>query len=124
MIGKFVVVMIVAGGAFCACTQEKKQDDVLDKDEMTSLLIEVYLAEARVGTSIFIADSARHVFEAHEKVLLQRRGLTDSAVKRSYEYYLEHPVQMQEIMDAVIDSLSLREQTVGLTPPYDLSEGR
>lgn len=117
MVGKFGVIMVVVAATFCACMKEKKPDNVLDKEQMTSFLIEVYLAEARLSTTIFVADSARRVFDPYEKLLLQRRGLSDSVLKESYSYYLEHPVEMEEIMDAVIDSLSLREQAAGQVKP-------
>ncbi|HZX73200.1 MAG TPA: DUF4296 domain-containing protein [Cyclobacteriaceae bacterium] len=116
MTWKLSVMMMVVAGAFCSC-KEKKPDTILDKDQMTSFMIEVYLAEARVSSTIFITDSARHVFGPHEKVLLQRRGIPDSVLRKSYAYYMEHPDEMQAILDAVIDSLSLREQAAGQAKP-------
>src|SRR6478736_685493 len=113
MVGKFGLVIIVMASALSSCTKEKKPADVLDKAQMTNFLIDVYLAEARLSSTIFIAESARHVFAPYEKELLQRRAMSDSTLKKSYQYYLEHPIEMQEIMDAVIDSLSLREQAAG-----------
>jgi hypothetical protein len=110
MMRKFGVIMIVVAITLGACMKEKRPDNVLDKEQMTNFLIEVYLAEARMSSSIFIADSARHVFGPYEKQLLQRRGLPDSVLQESYAYYFEHPKEMEAIMDAVIDSLSLREQ--------------
>src|SRR4051812_18656498 len=105
MIGKFGVITIVLIAAFSSCANEGKPDDVLDKEQMTGYLIEVYLAEARLSTTIVVTDSARRVFEPYEKSLLQRRGISDSVLKKSYSYYLEHPAEMEDIMTAVIDSL-------------------
>ena len=116
MVGKFGVVMIVMAATFCSC-KEKKPDNVLDKEQMTNCMIEVYLAEARLSSKIFIADSARHVFGPYEKQLLERKGISDSVLRKSYQYYLEHPDEMEAIMDAVIDSLSLREQAAGQVKP-------
>jgi hypothetical protein len=111
----FGVFMIVATIAFGAC-REKTPNGVLDKEQMTQFLIEIYLAEARLGNMALEPDSAWRVFGAYEKALLQRKGLPDSVVKKSYSYYLEHPEDMQEILDAVMDSLSRREQVAGSAP--------
>jgi hypothetical protein len=108
------IMMIVAGA--CGACSERRPSDVLDKEQMTSFLIEIYLAEARLGSLVYVPDSALRVFGPYEKALLKRRGLTDSIVKKSYSYYFEHPEDMQEIMDAVMDSLSRREQVAGSTP--------
>jgi hypothetical protein len=111
----FGVFMIVATIAFGAC-REKTPEGVLNKEQMTEFLIEIYLAEARLGGVITQPDSALRVFGAYEKTLLQRKGLPDSVVKKSYVYYLEHPEDMQKILDAAMDSLSRREQVAGSTP--------
>ena len=96
-----------------ACVSEKK-DSVLSKEEMTNFMIEVYLGEARLASSgIFIPDSAKRIFESYDKALLSRRGISDSVLKKSYQYYAEHPDEMAQILDAVIDSLSLKEQGGG-----------
>jgi len=104
------MIMIVAAVVLGSCMNDRKPDDVLNKEQMANFLIEVYLAEARLSTTIVVTDSARHIFESYEKVMLQRRGIPDSVLKKSYSYYLEHPKEMEEIMTAVIDSLSLRER--------------
>ena len=37
-------------------------------------------------------------------------NLPDSSLKKTYQYYGDHPKEMEEVYDALIDSLSLREQ--------------
>lgn len=77
---------------------------------MADLLLEVYLSEAIIGAAPVSRDSALKLFYPREKVILEKRGLTDSVLKVNYQYYLQRPNEMDEILGAVVDSLTLREQ--------------
>lgn len=83
---------------------------------MSSLLVDLYIAESRITISRIPRDSAYLVLKPYEDSVLYRRGITDSTLKKSYAYYLEHPKVMEQILDAVIDTLSLREQRAGSQP--------
>lgn len=108
--GKLGLIAMVITLLCCSCEKERKPQDVMNEDQMIDFLIEVYLAEARLSTKIFNRDSAQLIFDPYEKLLLQRKGINDSILKKSYDYYIAHPDEMRDVMDAVIDSLSLREQ--------------
>jgi hypothetical protein len=77
---------------------------------MTLFLVDIYLAEARMSQFPMKADSARKIFQAHERNLAERYGVSDSIVRLSYQYYFEHPKEFDRILEAAIDTLSLREQ--------------
>jgi len=55
-------------------------------------------------------DSAYRLFLPYQDSLLHKRGIQDSLLKKSYAYYLQRPAELEAIYDAIIDSLSLREQ--------------
>ncbi|MGE0772429.1 MAG: DUF4296 domain-containing protein [Cyclobacteriaceae bacterium] len=95
--------------ALSAC-QNQKPEGILTKAEMADLLLEVYLSEAIMGAAPVSRDSALKLFYPREKVILEKRGLTDSVLKVNYQYYLQRPNEMDEILGAVVDSLTLREQ--------------
>jgi hypothetical protein len=48
---------------------------------------------------------------------MRKKGLKDSVISKSYQYYLDHTTELESIYDAVIDSLSLREQRLRQAPP-------
>jgi hypothetical protein len=99
--------------SFSACQkeQEKNRDkDILGKKELTTFLIEMYLAEARADNLPIPKDSAIKLFYPYEQKLMQKFQLADSSLKKTYQYYGDHPKEMEEVYDALIDSLSLREQ--------------
>lgn len=92
------------------CGVEKKPEGLLSHDQMVNLMVNVYLAEARLSTKGISRDSAAKLFAPYEAKLLEDRGLSDSVLRANYSYYLERPKELEIILDAVIDTLSLREQ--------------
>lgn len=90
--------------------EEKKPEGLLNKQEMVALMVEVYLAEAKISVNNISRDSAAKLFGPFEESILAERGMVDSTLKANYSYYLQKPVELESILDAVIDTLNLREQ--------------
>jgi|LakMenE18May11ns_1017448.scaffolds.fasta_scaffold9706497_2 hypothetical protein len=93
-------------------SKETAPKAVLPKDKLTSLIIEMYLAEAKLDGLPIQKDSSIKFFIPREKKILEKLGVPDSALRITYEYYLKHPKEFEEVYDAVIDSLNLREQQI------------
>lgn len=92
-----------------SCGTREKETPPLTRDQMISLMMEVYLAEARATLVPIPKDSAYKLFLAHQDSLMQKRGVGDSTLREAYSYYLNRPAELEAIYDAIIDSLSLRE---------------
>jgi Domain of unknown function (DUF4296) len=101
----------------CSCKKEEKATSILSKEEMVAIMVNVYLAEARLNSSLIVRDSARQIFKPYEDKLLLEKGIQDSVLKKSYLYYLEHTKELEQIYDVVIDTLALREQKANTKPP-------
>ena len=43
-------------------------------------------------------------------------GVTDSVFKKSFDYYMERPAEMEQIYTALVDTLQLKEQRAPLHP--------
>lgn len=97
-------------------SEEKKPKGLLSKEEMVSLMVEVYLAEAKISINNISRDSAAKLFVPFEESILAERGMADSTLKANYSYYLQKPVELESILDAVIDTLNLREQRASDQP--------
>jgi hypothetical protein len=76
-----------------ACGRDARPPGILDEQQMTLFLVDIYLAEARMS-----------------QFPMKRYGVSDSIVRLSYQYYFEHPKEFDRILEAAIDTLSLREQ--------------
>jgi Domain of unknown function (DUF4296) len=92
--------------------KEKETKGVLTQTELSAFLIEMYLAEARIDNIPIAKDSAIKLFLPYEEKLMKKFNLADSTLKKTYQYYLDHPKEMELVYDAVIDTLNLREQRV------------
>ena len=96
---------------FAGCVPEVEVPrDVMSKNQMISFLIDVHILEAQTGQLRISRDSARVVFQYFEDELLQKHNVKDSLYFRSLEFYYSHPLLMEEVYAAVLDSLSLYER--------------
>ena len=92
-----------------SCSSDRPSNSLMDEHDMINYLIDLHLAEAAVQNLRLKGDSAKIVFAAKEKYLLKEHHITDSIFINSYNYYLEHPIKLEEIYSAVVDSISLRQ---------------
>ncbi|HEX9649242.1 MAG TPA: DUF4296 domain-containing protein [Cyclobacteriaceae bacterium] len=96
---------------FTGCVSEVEiPKDVMSKNQMISFVIDVHILEAQTGQLRISKDSARVVFQYFEDELLQKHKVNDSLYYRSLEFYYAHPLLMEEVYAAVLDSLSLYER--------------
>lgn len=110
------VIFLLAGVVLLSCGKEKKPANILSHEEMAGVIVDVYLAEARLNGMLMKRDSAKQVFKPFEERLLSKKGIQDSTLKKSYQYYLDHSDELEQIYDSVIDTLSLREQRAKIHP--------
>jgi Domain of unknown function (DUF4296) len=103
--------------AIGSCTKETKPQGILSKAQMADWMLDIYLAESRVLQLSITRDSAYKIFLPYQDSLMRRKSVQDSVLKKSYEYYLSHPIEFETVYDIVIDSLSLREQRSLQMPP-------
>jgi hypothetical protein len=93
-----------------ACQSPKKPEGVLTQPQLASLIVDVYVAEARLDQMPLVKDSAIRFFIPFEEKLLKNKGISDSALKKTYTYYLANPKELEQVYDSVIDTLVLRDQ--------------
>jgi len=107
---KSIALIYVAACLVMACQKETRPAGILSPEEFSKVLVEVYLAEARMNSTALQRDSAMKLFAAYEAKMLQQFELPDSALRKTQQYYVDHPDQLEKIYDSVIDTLSLRQQ--------------
>ncbi len=107
---KTILLLLVSILSVAGCKKEKRPEPVLSQEELSTLLVEFYLAEARLGTIPVSHDSAMKLFLPFEQSLLKKKNVSEEVLKRTYRYYLDHPKEFEAVYDRVIDTLSLREQ--------------
>ena len=97
----------------CACgDNDQNKKNILTREEMVKALTEVYLAEQKVNRLGLPRDSAEHEFERFQQRIFEKIDVQDSVFKRSFNYYMDRPKEMELIFTALVDSLSLMEQRI------------
>jgi hypothetical protein len=83
---------------------------------MVQVMQEVYLAEEKVNYLALPRDSAKHVAGVLTAKVFEEAAVQDSVFKKSFDYYMEHPREMELIYTALVDTLQLREQRAPFRP--------
>lgn len=97
----------------CSCTDsDRNNKDILTREEMVKTMTEIYLAEQKINRLGLPRDSAEREFNHFKQVVFEKIDFSDSVFKRSFDYYMDRPKEMEIIFTALVDSLSLMEQRI------------
>ena len=106
-------------GAVCmlilcsSCTDnDRNHKDILTRQEMVKTMTEIYLAEQKINRLGLPRDSAEREFDHFKRLIFEKIDVSDSVFKRSFDYYMDRPKEMEIIFTALVDSLSLMEQRI------------
>ncbi len=105
-----IILSFTAGLLSTSCSKKQPQEEILPQDKLVNIMIEFYLAESRLGKLSIKQDSANKLFIPFEESVLRKYEVSDSALSKTYQYYYDHPTEMEKIYEVVLDSLSLRER--------------
>jgi len=101
----FSIIMLAA----ISCQNSGNENMLMPKEDMVNYLIDLHIAEAQVQNLRLKKDSSDYIFEVYENYLLDQNNITDTVFAYSYNYYLQHPIELEEIYEAVVDSISVRQ---------------
>nr|WP_279592407.1 MULTISPECIES: DUF4296 domain-containing protein [Hymenobacter] len=83
---------------------------LLSKEQMRGILIDLHILEARIESGRLSTDSARALYNEQQRLVLQQHQVTDSVFQQSYRYYAIHDKDLDGIYGEIIDSLAAREK--------------
>src|SRR5882724_2455209 len=86
-----------------SCKKDADNRGIMSKEQMADWMMDIYLAEGRISQIPINRDSAHKIFLPYQDSLMNTKGIQDSLLKKSYEYYLAHPVEFEEVYDIIID---------------------
>lgn len=90
---------------------------LLSQAEMVNALTEIYITEEKINRLALTRDSADVVFDFMAGRVFEKIETEDSIFRISYDYYMDHPKEMELIYTALVDSLQLKEQRVPFIQP-------
>lgn len=89
-----------------------KPAGILSEQEMVKVLMEIYQGEEKVTRASIPYDSVTQLSPLIRQRILARVNVPDSVYKNSMDYYMARPKQLDRIYAILVDSLSLREQSL------------
>jgi len=110
--GLVIVFSLAMGSIFPGCSKSDQPEGILPKEQLIKIMIDCYTAEARLNNFSIPRDSATKLFVPYEASLLKKYGVSDAELMKTYQYYFDHPTELEKIYEVVIDSLNLQERKV------------
>jgi hypothetical protein len=92
-----------------SCARSKKEkvpDDILSKDELVPVLIDIHLAEAGASFSRLESDSFEYYLRSYYYSIFDKYDITKDYFEKSMAYYLDNPGILKQVYERVNDSLS------------------
>ena len=115
---KIFLLLILAG--FFACRQPTKEqatpEDILPKEKMGNILIDIHLAELSIQVVSSPEDSLKKAISHYYDTIFKIHHITDEDFFKSFNYYLQHPDLMDEIYQEMIIEMSKRESVLKSKP--------
>lgn len=107
----FVLSFIIAILTSCS-TGDPNQipEGILSKEQMTEAFINLHILEAVMANKGFKVDTTRAEYRLYEKEVLLRHKIDPEAFRNSKTFYFNHPRLLNEVYEAVVDSLGVRER--------------
>ncbi|MHB1276951.1 MAG: DUF4296 domain-containing protein [Bacteroidia bacterium] len=85
-------------------------DDILPRETMKNILVEVNLVEGALKANFILADSAKMVAPTLYEEIYKRHNTDAATFQKSMTWYFEHPEILEEIQKDVVAELLLRER--------------
>jgi len=95
---------------FLSACNKGDTSDIFSEDQMTNVLVDIHLLEAKVTGLKLKKDSMTRVYNTLERDLFDTYRVDKAYYEKRYRYYLERPERLQIIYNRVVDSLNVENQ--------------
>lgn len=106
-----IILSLCILSASCGKKEEERPADILTKDQMVSILQDIYLTESKISKLSVRFDSSKVIFGLLENDIYKDHGIGDSTYQKSVKYYYNHPDDLLKVYEMLVDSLALKEQS-------------
>lgn len=93
----------------CVSPVEEPPADLIPTEKLKMILLDFHLSESYVDVHFEGKDTANVVFNALEKQVLEKHGVTKDNYLSSYNYYLRNTEELDDIYEQVVKELSKME---------------
>ncbi|MFY0672187.1 MAG: DUF4296 domain-containing protein [Bacteroidia bacterium] len=88
----------------------KPPKDVLGKQEMIALLVDIHLAEALGYMERINNLEKQELLSSEYAVVLNKHSVSKELLEKSYNWYLENPLVFENMYDEIIEQIKAQEQ--------------
>ena len=111
---QFINKSILITGTFflfisCSPSEEKTPSEILSKEEMVSVMIDIQLADATVNLSNYGQSNFPNDKEKLFTEIYTKHKVTKKKFRESFSYYTARPEKFEKIYDEVITGLSKKQ---------------
>lgn len=99
----------------CSKSAVKIPDDIIPKDSMVFIMMDVHIAEAGVKT--LPADSLLINTKTYYEFIYKKHHITEEQFQKSLRYYTYNPELLQEIYVRITEEMSKKETEVNKLKP-------
>lgn len=95
----------------------KPPNDILSKEKIAEMLVDIHLAEARVSKmNLGSMDSSVVVFNKLQQEIWAKHEVDSALYKKSYAYYASNPEEMGSVYEIVTQNLEKTDTTSATSP--------
>jgi hypothetical protein len=104
-----VTLMLLLANA-CSSTKDEIPADILPREKLIEVLVDVQLAEAKIQTeNLMLKDSTKTIAYGYYKYIFNKHKIDSVVFKKSIIYYSQHLNELDKIYDEVITGISKRQ---------------
>lgn len=93
----------------CSPQSEKIPDGILSKDKMIAVLFDIHVAESSVNSRGMTNIQLNQLVSVKYEDIMKKHGTTYAIFKESFDYYLHHPDQFEEVYQEIVNQLTAME---------------
>ena len=110
----YFLFMVIIGALSSSCSHkgDETPSNVISKDKMIAVLVDIHLAEASADNRLLNLDQLNAAMAIRYDSLFKKHDITFDQFKASYDYYLAHADVLSEIYAEVVTELSTRDSRV------------
>jgi hypothetical protein len=119
----FPIVSIVILCFVFSCSEKpgSPPDNLINKDKMTTVLVDVHLAEASTEARSVTPQLIDQIAALRYQLVFKKHGISLLQFQDSYDYYLDHPELLNEIYIEVVNRLSAMDSKYSAKPKKTLN---
>jgi len=109
---KYIILFFSVFPFLFACNNSGAPANLIKKDQMTALLVQVHLTDSKLMFLQQVPDTLYKYGTAHFQAVFKKFHTDSAQFRASYKYYSTQPKEFQEIYDSVLAKLQFKSDSL------------